>query len=318
MFHLGSDAVIQGKSVLSTEQWHHFAFVYDAIQQRGRIFIDGVLDATYDSVTPEVDSGTSNSSVIVGADFQGYIDQLSVVLRAKTPAEILWDATTIVYYPLDIRSEYDKGPNGINGTRSNVEITTAWLGTALNFNSSISFYRTGKLTALGIPRQAFTIALWLRAEARAGVFLTVTNPYTCLLVLALQNETNKPIAFLPNDADPAKAVSIEGRKMPPYNWVHVAFTWSDQHGAILYTSGFVQGKNREATTLNNDSHGNISLPMTITLGHYDGPANCGNIAGVNVSDQFMGSLDELYVFSRELPQAEVNETLTPPPKCSIN
>ena len=54
---------------------------------------------------------------------------------------------------------------------------------------------------------------------------------------------------------------------------------------------------------------NRSLPVTITLGHYDGNADCQGIARVNVWDQFIGSLDELYVFSRELPITDINEIL---------
>ncbi len=37
-------------------------------------------------------------------------------------------------------------------------------------------------------------------------------------------------------------------------------------------------------------------PMTVTLSDYDGIANCQGIEGINLSEKFIGSLDELYVF----------------------
>lgn len=313
-FSLGSEVIILGNSVLSTDDWHHFGFVYDAIEQRARIFIDGAIDATNDSVTPELDNSVNNCSIIIGADFRGYIDELSITLTAKSPADILWDATTVAYYPLDISYARDKGPNGINGTGQDVMITTSWLNAALNFNSSTSVYRTGELTALGKPRKAFSIALWVRAEARAGVFLTIANAYTCLLVLGLENKTNQIIAFLPNDAAPEKSIRIVGQKMPLYRWAHVTFTWSHSNGAQIYATGYLQNNDPKAVTLNNAHGVNHSLPMTITLGHFNGTANCQDIPGVDVSNQFMGSLDELYVFSRELPIAEIREITQPPPK----
>jgi len=313
---LGSNIIIPGTLPISTDQWHHFGFVYDAIQQIARIYIDGTIDATRTSVKPEIVSDNDNSSVIVGAGFYGYIDQLSIKLQAKTSAAISWDATTAAYYPLDVLYTLDKGPNGINATASNIIPIYGWLYNALNFNVSDSYFQASGFTALGKPGRAFTIALWVRTEGQSGIFLTVANSYTCLLVLGLQNDTttdsNRIIAYLPNATASGDGVSMFGPKMPSV-WVHVAFTWSFGNRAQLYTSAYSVGSNgNEASTLNNARGGNNSSPITVTLGHYNGTANCQGFEGIDSSEHFVGSLDELYIFGRELQQSEIQVLALPP------
>ncbi len=47
--------------------------------------------------------------------------------------------------------------------------------------------------------------------------------------------------------------------------------------------------------------------MSITLGVYHGQANCTGGDGLDVTTDFIGSLDEFYVFSRELQQSEIEK-----------
>ena len=254
---------------------------------------------------PDNDNG---SEVIIGAGFCGYIDQLAISLTAKSKAAILWDATTCGYYSFNnvLLPWQDDGPNGLNGTGFNLLSTPGWFGKAANFNRTGANLQANGFTALGTPRTAFTIALWVRAETQAGVFLTVANAYTCLLVLGLQAEDNRLVAFLPNAISSGKGLNMIGEQMPNV-WVHVALTWSVENGAHLYSSGFSKGNGQAATSLNNALHESRGLPMTVTLGHYNGSANCHGIEGVNTSTPFMGTLDELLIFAREFDMKQVND-----------
>jgi hypothetical protein len=308
---LTSNIDLSGSSVISTDTWHHISFVYDATQLTATISIDGIVDATKSSIKLTIPSTNADLKMIVGAGFEGYIDQLSISLQAKTQREILWDATTVAYYPLDIAWSLDLGPNGINASASKVISVYGWRYNALKFNASGARYETDRLTALGRPYQAFSIALWIRAETQAGVFLTVSNPYTCLLVLGLQNNDNRLVVYLPNGSVTGESVNIIGPMMPTAAWVHVAFTWSTGNRARLYTSGYLQASNSDASILNTVRGGNNSSPMTITLGDYNGAANCQGIQGINTSQQFMGSLDELFVFASELQNIDLLKLLTP-------
>ena len=165
------------------------------------------------------------------------------------------------------------------------------------------------MTGLGSARKSFTISLWVRSETQAGVILTVANPHACLLVLGLQNESNRLVAYFPNSSMDGEGVNLIGPQMPENHWVHVTLTWSVKHRAHLYTSGYMQDSNSDVTTLNNARGKNNSTPMRVILGKYRGRANCEGIEGVNTSVPFMGSLDEMYIFTRELPVEEINQIL---------
>ncbi|CAF1484087.1 unnamed protein product, partial [Rotaria sp. Silwood1] len=52
-------------------------------------------------------------------------------------------------------------------------------------------------------------------------------------------------------------------------------------------------------------------PMTITLGTYNGAANCEGIEGIPISQTFMGSLDEMFVFARELQDSDLKQIIKP-------
>ena len=308
---LGSNFTLTGTSVIELHLWHHLSFVYDAIQQTATISMDGIIEATQSSIKLEIPSNNITSAIIVGIDFQGYIDQLAISLKAKSQDQILWDATVAGYYPLDTSWLLDSGPNGNNASATNVISVFGWRGNALNFNISGSYYRANDFTALGTPNHAFSITLWVRSETQPGVFLTVANSCTCLLVLGLQNDGNQLVAYLPNSTAVGGSVNIIGPSMPSNAWVHVAFTWSPENRARLYTSAILQGTSDDANTLNNVRGGNNSSPMAVILGKYNDVANCQGIQGINTTQQFMGSLDELFVFSRELQDNDLQKLSHP-------
>ena len=49
--------------------------------------------------------------------------------------------------------------------------------------------------------------------------------------------------------------------------------------------------------------------MTVILGEYDSTGPCAEITGLEASQKFMGSLDELFVFSREMLEAALQEII---------
>jgi hypothetical protein len=310
---LGSKQLVLGSSVIATYYWHQFSFVYDATQQIATIYIDGTVEATNSSIQLQVSSTNTNSSIVIGSGYQGCIDQLAISLTAKSQPVILWDATTVAYYRLDVLYLQDSGPNGINATAANVIPIYGWKYNALNFNNSNSYFQASGFTALGTPNHAFSLNLWVRAESQAGVFLTVANPYTCLLIMGFQPDGNRLVVYLPNATATGADVNIIGPQMPSFAWVNVAFTWSTQNRARLYTSTYLQGSNSDASTLNNARGGNNSLPMTVTLGQYSGTANCQGIQGINGAQKFMGSIDEFFVFARELQASDLQMLVQPLP-----
>ena len=133
--------------------------------------MDGSVDAMTSSIKADISPNNRNFTMIIGARFHGYIDQLSISLRAKSVEEILWDATT-------------------------------------------ASYQADGFIALVRPYQSFSVALWVRVESQAGVFLTIYNPSICLLVLGLRNNDNSLVAYLSNATATGESINIVGPQIP--------------------------------------------------------------------------------------------------------
>ena len=86
--------------------------------------------------------------------------------------------------------------------------------------------------------------------------------------------------YLPNSTRTQASTNITGLLMPTNSRVHGAFTWSTKNGARLYTSPYLQNQ-------------------------YRGTANCQGIQGINISQPFMGLLDEVYIFAQELQEKDL-------------
>jgi len=300
---LSSDRILTGRHILSSREWHHFGLVYNGSEQTVKLFIDGSLELSSFAMPLGISLTDLNATMIIGVNYEGRIDQLAISLRAKSDEEIVWDATTVTYHSFDDAVTFDKGPHGQNATLRNPTFNSGWRGSALNFNASNSSYRVDHLSALSIPLQPFSIALWLRAESEPGIFLTVSNPSTCLLVLGIAADDNALIAYLPNATVGGETVRIHGPPLTPYNWAHISFTWSVDNRARLYGTIYLHPGGSEATTLNNARIINQHRePMSVTLGKFDETGSCHGIQddSVGTTKQFKGSLDELYVFTREL------------------
>lgn len=305
---LSSDRVLTGPQNLSNRDWHHFGLVYNGAEQSVKLFIDGSLELSSFAVPLQISLMDLNATMIIGADYQGRIDQLAISLRVKPDEEIVWDATAMTYHSFDNAVTFDKGPHGQNATLINPTFVSGWRGDALNFNASNSSYRIDHLSALSIPLQSFSIALWLRAESEPGIFLTVSSPSICLLVLGIAADDNALIAYLPNATAGGQAVRIHGPSLPPFHWTHISFTWSVDNRARLYGTIYLHPGGSEANTLNNArTHDQHREPMSVILGEFDETGPCRGIQedSVNTMKQFKGSLDELYVFTRELDKDDL-------------
>jgi len=74
---------------LSTNKWHHFAWVLDR-DNGSYIYIDGVLSSTYTATDTTTDISSSNNASIGGRQkfFNGIIDEVEIFNRSLTAAEI--------------------------------------------------------------------------------------------------------------------------------------------------------------------------------------------------------------------------------------
>ena len=299
------DQQIRSDFLFPLNEWHHVAFVYDVNNLRATIYFDGKASASIIDDTLPIPM--NNMSMYIGSGFIGIIDQLSITLRIKSDENIFWDANVAAYYPFDTKNNWllDHGPNGLNATSKGIQLVSSQLGEALKFNSSGAFYSTTGFMALGIQNHSFTVALWIRIETTPGPFLTVASSKSCLIIFGLRNTDNRLIVFLPNSTATGENVNIIGPILPLNQWIHVAFTWSNTNHAQLYTSISSSIQNHMVTILNNQ----LGLPMSVTLGQYHDGTSCQNGSDLDDSKEFIGSLDEVYIYSTELTSQNIQQLI---------
>jgi hypothetical protein len=94
-------------------------------------------------------------------------------------------------------------------------------------------------------------------------------------------------------------VPITGPLVPLNTWTHVVGTYSLTNGERLYVNGTLKA------SVGGYSFSTGGVPMTITLGSsLLGTGMCRT--GTIQMGQFYGSLDEFYVYARELSAVEVD------------
>lgn len=243
-----------------------------------------------------------------GGFFDGYIDQLAILFnRAKTATEILADATLVAYYSMDCLSytSLDSGPNGISGTTVGLSSGDGGrVGQSYLFNASTAYFQASGFVLLGQSYSPHSFAMWLRP-------LVITSG-TVMHVSANTVGTGWCIQFLGLSAsgqiiatsyDGANSVAITGPVLTVGQWVHIAQTYSTTNAMRLYVNGVLVGQSSAFTYVAS------SVPMTITLGQYLSGSGCGR--GTIQPGQYRGHMDEFYIFSRELSQADVTALANP-------
>ena len=295
---------VSSPSNLTSNEWHHIGMVYDASQQIVQLFIDGNFEGQLKS-TASGNINRNNVTLTIGSGFEGMIDQLSIALEAKGADRINWDASVAAYYPLDEENSgwiLDYGPNALNGSTVGTRPTQGHVRGALNFTMADAFYRTPGFMSLTIVNRSFTLAFWIQPGPTAGIVLTVSNSVSCLLVLGIRSSDNRLTVYLPNATRTNNDTFIVGSTAMQRNqWTHVALTWSSENQTQLYTATLLDGRSKDAVRLNNGQGG----PMIVSLGNDRGSTQCGVGNGLNMTQSFLGALDEVYIFSRELKAAEI-------------
>ncbi len=299
-----------GTTTLSVNTWYHVAFVYDYAALQQIIYLNGVQESIKSSAQPY--QGRSGV-ILMGASqllsqtsyFTGYIDNVKVTTRAKTSAEILDGATLMAYYPFDLPNQLqDRGPNGMNGVQRNTALVTGRVNEGLRFTGSNSFFQAYGFYSLAwgvVSNRPFTIALWVNPTTTASSTIVQVSPF--------QNSSFSP-AYIMNligfwssgGTNNGQLVtqlynwpSVFGPFLPLNTWTHVAFTFSTTRGNTQYVNGVSIGSTGAT------SSGNVySYILWLHIGYNF----CWSSPYVPCTG-YQGSVDEVYIYSRELSQPEI-------------
>jgi hypothetical protein len=272
------------------------------------------------NLTVSVGSCPIGGSAASQVYYSGYIDQLTVTMRVKTPCEILQDASLVVYYPFE-NTITDQGPNSIVGTLSSTgtSYVSGHTGNyALQLNATAAYYHIPSLTGLGISNQAFSIALWVKPTAVSGILVHVSSGANsnssffaiyafyishigfggwCIPFLGFSS-SGQIIANVLNSSIIVVSATGPVIQTAPF-WTHIAQTWSATNGLRLYINGYLYANVSQATTYSASGAQNY-----LTLGTVLNGTTCLSGSIQNIS-QYFGAIDEFYLYSRELNANEI-------------
>ena len=243
--------------------------------------------------------------------FTGYIDQVSLMTRTKSAAEILMDATLVCYYSFDTNLYVDSGPLSLNalGAGLSVANNTGRINSAISFDLNSSYFVVGGLTRLGTFDQPYSISLWIKpTSVNSGTIVHVSKcDYSC--------SSNWCLAFIGFTSNGEIAiqswsgfynnnlVALTGPSVSINVWTHIVQTYSSSNGMRLFINGSLFN---QSNTFRYSASGS---PNYIYLGSFPLPA-CVSSNVISMG-QYFGLLDEFYLFARDLTPDEVYQLANP-------
>ncbi|CAF3821000.1 unnamed protein product, partial [Adineta steineri] len=296
----GDDA--NSGTTLSANTWYHVACVYDYSSRTQIIYINGVQDISHTSAGPYL--GASGSIYIGnyydGSNnyrFDGYIDQVTLYMNARSASDILSDATLTTWHSFDYEITYDSGPLKLLGTAVSVTLAAGKVSQALQFSSSSSYYQISGYVLLGVAGRSYSMSLWVQPTSTGGGTLVhyssqTDGKGTCYDLIGFSS-TGQIIATA---LGPSNVVT--GSILSVNTWTHIATTYSQANGLKLYVNGASIGAGTGALV------NTASSPVVfLTLGSSLSATGCQS--RTITPGTFSGYLDEFRVYSRELSATEV-------------
>ncbi|CAF1612197.1 unnamed protein product [Adineta ricciae] len=293
-----------GTTQLKVATWYHLSFVYDAVNNLQLIYLNGVLECMRSSVDPLLITSPIPPLTIgmitlyANFYFNGMLDQISFVNRAKSEREILRDATLIAQYSFDYNSSLDFGPNKINGSTLNVSfITDGRVNDALFFaqNNNGSYFLARDLVLLGVPNKPFSISMWLRPSSsnNTGIIVyldTQSASNWCMPILGFTVSGQ----LIAQNTQAGRTINVTGPTLPVGVWTHVVYVYSIARRLLLY----VNGTYISATVV--FSRNTPNSPINLYIGNCPLGNQCHCSVGSIAPKQYYGAIDEFQVYSREL------------------
>jgi hypothetical protein len=227
--------------------------------------------------------------------FNGYIDQVFYVNRAKNWSEILDDATLVVYYSFNGGSLLDSSSNGINGTGVQVIL----INDSLLLNTTSSYFQAKSFVLLGTSNRSYSIALWINPSLTNGstlVHLSVNESgadSVCWDMMGFDQQGQ-----LISQTRYNGLTTLVGPLIPANVWTYIVQTYSANNGLQVYVNGtFIIGTGSLIYVP-------ITQPYIITLGScLSGCGICSNSSIVPTT--YTGLIDEFRVYSRELSLTDI-------------
>src|SRR2546422_3957770 len=276
--------------------WHHVA----AVLRSGlvRVYVDGALQAS--DVTRPIPSVTPSTGVQIGrvaSDFAGDIDEVFVFSRALTDAEI---ATMAPPPPVDGPAlRYDMEtltPTGLmedlsghvnHGTITGTVAIAGKIGQARHSTAGDRI----PPPPISVPATDFTVAAWFRWTTNPSPYYSGIQGGGGSWELRVMADGRLGSTFYQSIGPDVFTESVTPRTYNDGIWHHVAAVL--RSGLVrVYVDGALQASDATVPI------SSVSPSTGVQIGR--------------VASDFAGDIDEVFVFSRALTDAEI-ATMAPPP-----
>ncbi|CAF4567046.1 unnamed protein product [Rotaria socialis] len=210
----------------------------------------------------------------------------AIRIECENASDILRDATLMAYYSFDTSLTTDNSLNGINTTAyGSPRLVPGRVNKAIQVNPSVFVY-TGysSFPPLGVSNQPHTYSLWVKptsSYALSTILFVTTPTYWCLSIIMMT-----PSCHIVLSSYDGGLVSVLGPIIPLNTWTHVGATYSPR--AFNYTAA--------------------GTSLDVFIGSDGG---YGMYCATGSSSGFTGSIDELFVYSRELTASEILAAANP-------
>lgn len=235
--------------------------------------------------------------------FDGYIDSIAYFGRSKNATEVLNDATLVAFLSFDSNTLVDSGPLLINGTGTSYSFSSSGrVLNALTLSNSLSYVQVTGLRRIGLNSWPYSVSIWIKPTSLAGGTIMHLSSRVdgaqpnawCLPIMGLTSSGQIAI-----NSWNGSNVPLTGPLVTANVWTHVVGTYSPTNGERLYVNGILQ----TSTGAYGFSAG--AALMTLTLGNsLNGTVGCNT--GTIQMGQYYGSLDQFYIYARELTASEVS------------
>lgn len=294
--------------------------MYDNATHRQLIYLNGIVDGSRaaSSLQTAVGNFTIAGSTNTSVHYSGRLDHFIITERAKTACALFIDANLACQFTFDSLSLLeDSGPNDLTAvsTGSPAMTITGRVNQGMLFSLSLSFVTILGISAPLSSNTESTLSMWINPTTLGSgatlIYISTQSdgqssfPFsfrlfvdrvmisvgqgTCMAMWGLTSAGLVSVNIMDTTVTILSATASSA--LPLNTWAHIAQTSSTVNGSRLYMDGVL------VTT--------TSAP----LGHAIGPfafiraSPSGTIAcptGLIVAGQFLGSVDEVRLFGREL------------------
>ncbi|CAF3642266.1 unnamed protein product [Rotaria socialis] len=289
-----------GATSLSMNAWSHVACVYSFETQTLQAYLNGILNGSRSLFSFQGSSGDTTIGVTYAIPpgsnyFDGYLALMQFVSSAKTPSDILRDATLMAYYSFDTSLTTDNSLNGINTTTiGSPSLVPGRVNQAIQVNPSASVYTSyTSFLLLGVSNQPHTYSLWIKptgSYALPTILFVIAQTGWCASII-MTTASGHIVLHSYSGA----LISVSGSIIPLNTWTHVGATYCPSSGFRLYINGTFYA------TSGAFSYVAAGTSLYLFIG---GDGGYAFLSAPGCSAGFTGSVDELFMYSRELTASE--------------